>query len=158
LVLGGMGWCTHGPTQVIPKLTLQPKQSVALLPTVWKVLCSVWGQLGVEREKATAGPKDSTFSGAWRHGSHLGHFTAASSYLLSLSCSLFLVKETHLWGSCHSPGISTPAFVCFWPCLALALRPFSACCTAMGFLEFLSQPSSLLHGMYTAWVSGVDWE
>ena len=70
------------------------------------------------REKATAGPKDSTFSGAWRHGSHLGHFTAASAFLLSLSCSLFLVEETHLWGSCHSSGTSTTAFgpVLPWPC------------------------------------------
>jgi hypothetical protein len=31
------------------------------------------------------------------YGRHLGHFTArASPFLLSLSCSLFLVEETHL--------------------------------------------------------------
>jgi len=95
------------------------------------------------REKATAGPKDSTFSGAWRHGSHLGHFTAASAFLLSLSCSLFLVEEAHLWGSCHSPGTSTPSFgpVLPWPC-----APFGVS-DRHGFSSILSQPSSLLHGM-----------
>ena len=66
------------------------------------------------------------------YGRHLGHFTAASSFLLSLSCSLFLVEETHLWGSCHSPGTSTPAFGhVFCPCPA----PLFGVLHALGFLE-----------------------
>jgi hypothetical protein len=44
---------------------------VALLPTVWKVLTfavSAGVQLGIERKSYSWTSKDSTFSGAWRHG------------------------------------------------------------------------------------------
>lgn len=80
------------------------------------------------REKATAGPKDSTFF--WRMAAR----QPPGPLHCSISFSALLELQPVPGGGDPSLGflpLTRHQHPCFWPCLALALRPFSACCTAL---------------------------